>query len=227
MAKMATISLADVIWPQACLVVTDVQVDFLPGGALPVPEGNQLLPVVRALMESERFGLLVATQDWHPPDHVSFASSHPGRLAYDVVDLYGHSQVLWPDHCVQGSSGARLHPYLPWVRCAAIIRKGMDRSVDSYSTFRNNWDASGHRASTGLVEYLRGRGVLDVFLCGLTREFCVKWSAEDAAQAGFRVWVVWDATRALDPTTDQGIATALKGLGVGIVRFAELQAAAG
>ncbi|MDA8384057.1 MAG: nicotinamidase [Betaproteobacteria bacterium] len=223
---MPTISMADVIWPQACLVVTDVQVDFLPGGALPVPEGNQLLPVVRALMESERFGLVVATQDWHPPDHVSFASSHSGRLAYDVVDLYGHAQVLWPDHCVQGSLGAQLHHYLPWVRCAAIIRKGMNRAVDSYSTFRNNWDASGNRDATGLADYLRGRGVHDVFLCGLTREFCVKWSAEDAAQAGFRVWVIWDGTRALDPGTDQGIESALKVKGIGIVHSPELWDAA-
>lgn len=181
-----------------------------------------MLPLVRRLMGSGRFGVLVATQDWHPRRHVSFASSHQGREPLETVELHGHEQTLWPDHCLQGSHGAKLHPDLPWARVSAVIRKGMDRNSDSYSGFRNNWDRAGTRPSTGLAGYLRDRAVTDVVVCGLAREICVKWTAEDAAEAGFRVWFAWDATRPVDPATNDRVALELSHRGVRVVSTAEL-----
>jgi nicotinamidase/pyrazinamidase len=206
----------------SCLIVVDVQPDFLPGGALPVEGGDTILEGIHALLESDRFPIRVATQDWHPRDHLSFASSHEGRNPMDVVDLYGHEQILWPDHCVQGTPGAELLEGLPWHRVAAIVRKGTDRRVDSYSAFRNNWDPDGKRPRTGLAGYLRERGVEDVWLCGLARDFCVKWSAEDADDDGFRVHVFWDLTRPVDPASDQAVEAGLRELGVEIVASDEI-----
>ena len=125
------------------LIVVDVQLDFLPGGAFEVAAGARILAPLAALMRADVFPTIVATQDWHPPNHVSFASQHPSRRPFETISLYGHDQVLWPDHCVAGSKGAELHPALPWERACAIVRKGMDRAVDSYSGFRNNFDARG------------------------------------------------------------------------------------
>ena len=201
---------------RSCLIVVDVQPDFLPGGALAVGGGDAILPGIRALLESDRFRVRVATQDWHPRDHLSFASNHAGKRPMDVVELYGHEQILWPDHCVQGSAGAELLAGMPWHRVAAIVRKGTDPRVDSYSTFRNNWDPDGNRPRTGLAGYLREREVEDVWLCGLARDFCVKWSAEDAADEGFRVHVLWDLTRPVDPASDGAVAARLRELGVEI-----------
>ncbi len=184
------------------LVVVDMQPDFMPGGALPVVEGDTIIPGVRDLMVSNRFSVVVATQDWHPAGHVSFASAHEGRNPFDTIELYGHSQVLWPDHCVQGTAGAALYRDLPWDRASVIIRKGTDPAVDSYSGIRNNWDAHGSRPSTGLAGYLRDRGIANVVLCGLARDYCVKWTAEDAASEGFAVTFLWDLTRAVDPSSD-------------------------
>lgn len=178
------------------LLVIDVQPDFMPGGALAVPDGDQIVPRVRALME--RFATVVATQDWHPRRHVSFASTH-GRRPYETLALYGGEQVLWPDHCVPGTPGAALHPGLPLDRATMILRKGTHLAVDSYSAFRENIGPDGRRAPTGLAGWLRERGVARVFLCGLARDFCVLWSAEDAAAAGFEVVVFDDATRAVFP----------------------------
>jgi nicotinamidase/pyrazinamidase len=189
----------------AALILTDIQPDFLPGGALAVPDGDAILEPVRRLVERDPFALYVATQDWHPPQHVSFASRHPGRSPLDVIELYGHDQVLWPDHCVQGTPGAELHHAIPWERVSAIIRKGTDAETDSYSGFRNNWNREGERPSTGLLGYLRERGVDRVFLCGLARDYCVKWSAEDAAAAGLRTTVLWDLTRPVDPASDDAV----------------------
>lgn len=199
------------------LLVVDIQPDFLPGGALPVPEGDAILEPVRRLLERDRFGLYVATQDWHPPGHVSFASSHPGREPFDVMDLYGHEQTLWPDHCVQGTAGARLHTAIPWTQVSAIIRKGADARTDSYSGFRNNWNADGERPPTGLAGYLQERGVRTVVICGLARDFCVKWSAEDAAAAGFRTIVVWDLTRPVDPGSDEAVRRDVERAGVLVI----------
>jgi nicotinamidase/pyrazinamidase len=196
------------------LIIVDVQPDFLPGGALPVPDGDAVLAPVRRLLEGRAFPLIVATQDWHPPGHVSFASSHAGRKPMDVIALYGHSQTLWPDHCVQGTPGARLHDALPWEPVGAIIRKGAHAGSDSYSGFRNNWDAHGERPPTGLAGYLRERGVTDVFVCGLARDFCVKWTAEDAAAAGFRTTVLWDATRPVLPASDEEVRADLQRCGI-------------
>ncbi len=201
----------------AALVVVDVQPDFLPGGALPVPEGDRVLAPIRALLARDPAAVCVATQDWHPSGHVSFASRHAGRAPFDVVALHGHPQTLWPDHCVQGTPGAELHRELPWQRLDAVIRKGTDREVDSYSGFRNNWDAAGQRPPTGLAGYLRERAVRDVLVCGLARDFCVLWTAQDAAAAGFRTTVLWDLSRPVDPGSDARVRTALAESGVRIV----------
>jgi nicotinamidase/pyrazinamidase len=186
----------------------------MPGGALAVAEGDRIVEPVRELMAADPFGLYVATQDWHPAGHISFASSHDRKKPLEVVDLYGHPQVLWPDHCVQGTAGAALHPELPSDMLSVIVRKGTDPAVDSYSGIRNNWDARGNRPSTGLAGYLRDRGITDVVLCGLARDYCVKWTAEDAASEGFAVTFLWDLTRAVDPASDAQVRRDLESAGV-------------
>jgi nicotinamidase/pyrazinamidase len=207
---------------RSALLVVDVQPDFLPGGALPVDHGDEVLEPIRRLLSEDRFPLYVATQDWHPPGHASFASSHPGRQPFDRITLHDHEQTLWPDHCVQGTPGARLHADLPWDRVSAIIRKGTEPDVDSYSGFRNNWNAAGARPPTGLTGYLRERGVRDVIICGLARDFCVKWSAEDAVADGFRTTVLWDLTRPVDPGSDAQVRSDLEAAGVTIIPAASL-----
>ena len=201
----------------AALILVDVQPDFLPGGALAVADGDAILAPLRALLARDPFALYVATQDWHPRGHVSFASRHAGRHPFDVIALHGHPQTLWPDHCVQGTPGAELSPALPWDAVSAVIRKGADAEVDSYSGFRNNWNAAGERPPTGLAGYLRERGVSDVYVCGLARDFCVKWTAEDAAAAGFRTTVLWDLARPVDPGSDERVRSDLERAGVAIV----------
>lgn len=203
--------------PRSVLLVVDLQPDFLPGGALAVAEGDAVLGPIAALMTGGLFPLVVATQDWHPAGHVSFASSHPGRRPFDRIPLYDHEQVLWPDHCVQGTPGAELRAGLPWEGAEAVVRKGTDPRVDSYSTFRNNWDADGRRPATGLAGYLRERGVRDVYLCGLARDYCVLWSAEDAVDAGFATTVLWDLTRPVDPASDGAVRRSLEARGARIV----------
>jgi nicotinamidase/pyrazinamidase len=198
------------------LIVVDVQPDFLPGGALAVADGDAILPPLRALLERFPFDLAVATQDWHPHGHASFASAHPGRRPFDEITLHGHPQTLWPDHCVQGTPGAELHHALPWTRISSVIRKGAHPDVDSYSGFRNNWDAAGRRPPTGLAGYLRERGVDAVVVCGLARDYCVRWTAEDAAAAGFRTTVLWELTRPVDPASDDAVRAALERAGVRI-----------
>ncbi|HUP50974.1 MAG TPA: isochorismatase family protein, partial [Longimicrobiales bacterium] len=167
--------------------------------------------------------LQVATQDWHPPGHVSFASSPAGKSPLDVIELYGHEQVLWPDHCVQGTPGAELHPGLPWERVAAVIRKGADPRCDSYSAFRNNWDPDGARPPTGLAGYLRERDVERVYLCGLARDYCVRWSAEDAVAAGFETRFLWDLTRSVDAAGDEALRATLEAGGIQVDDSASLQ----
>ncbi len=205
------------------LLVVDVQPDFLPGGALAVKNGEVILAGIARLMSDERFPLQVGTQDWHPHGHISFASQHASRKPLDSIELYGHQQTLWPDHCVQGTAGAQLHPGLPWERLTAIVRKATNPAVDSYSAFRNNWDPDGERPPTGLEGYLRDRGVETVVLCGLARDYCVRWSAEDAVDAGFSTYVVWDLTRPVDPASDDEVRRALEQRGVHVIRSAQLE----
>ena len=199
------------------LIVVDVQPDFLPGGALAVADGDAILAPLARLMRAKRFPLVVATQDWHPPGHVSFASSHPGRKPYDRIDVHGREQVLWPDHCVQGTPGAELAPSLPWESVSAVIRKGTDPAVDSYSGFRNNWDARGERPPTGLAGYLREREIGEVFVCGLARDYCVRWTAEDARDLGFETTIIWDLTRSVDPSGDDALREECVRLGIRLV----------
>jgi nicotinamidase/pyrazinamidase len=204
------------------LIVVDVQNDFLPGGALAVPHGDEILAPLRDLMNSSALELIVATQDWHPRGHISFASSHRGHRPMDVIKLYGHPQTLWPDHCVQGTDGAMLHRDLPWEKAAVIIRKATDPAVDSYSAIRNNWNPRGKRPPTGLGGYLKEHRVREVFVCGLARDFCVRWSAEDAAKEGFRVTLVWDLCRSIDPSKDERLRRELIARGIKIIDSADL-----
>lgn len=204
------------------LLVVDMQPDFMPGGPLAVSEGDRLVAPVGELMENRSFDLCVATQDWHPPGHVSFASSHPGHEPFEQIELYGHPQTLWPDHCIQGSAGAELHRDLPQRPVAAIIRKGMASDSDSYSGFRNNWNPRGERPATGLAGYLRERGIRNVVVCGLARDVCVKWTAEDAADAGFGVTLLWDLTRPVNPDSDPEVRRDLERAGVRIVDSGQL-----
>ena len=174
------------------LIIVDVQNDFMPGGALPTHHGEQIVPVINALQP--RFDIVVATQDWHPPNHGSFASNHPGKKPGDVVDLNGLQQILWPDHCVQGSKGADLHDDLDTLRIMKVAQKGTDPGIDSYSTFYDN----GRRKSTGLEKYLRENEVTDVYIGGLATDYCVLWSARDAVNLGFQTHVIRDACRGVD-----------------------------
>jgi nicotinamidase/pyrazinamidase len=199
---------------RTALIVVDMQSDFMPGGALAVAEGDALIEPIRDLVLSGRFDVVVATQDWHPPQHISFASRHEGRNPFDVIELYGHEQVLWPDHCVQGTPGAALHPGVPRDWLDAIMRKGNDPAVDSYSGFRNNWNRWGDRPPTGLGGYLRERGITHLLVCGLARDYCVKWTAEDAVEAGFKAQVLWELTRSVDPGGDERVLRDLKASGV-------------
>jgi len=174
------------------LILIDLQNDFLSGGALAVPDGDQVIPVVNLLMEG--FEMIVATQDWHPPDHGSLAANHPENQLFEVIDLNGLPQVLWPVHCVQASVGADFAPGLKTDRITKIFRKGTDSEVDSYSGFYDN----GHRKSTGLGEWLREQGVQRLTLCGLATDYCVKFTALDALAAGFEVALHLPASRGVN-----------------------------
>lgn len=174
------------------LLVVDVQNDFCPGGALAVPDGDAVVPVINFLMG--RFDHVLATQDWHPPGHLSFASSHPGQAPFGTVALAYGDQVLWPDHCVQGTKGAAFHSELDLTPVELVLRKGFRREIDSYSAFFEN----DRRTPTGLAGYLRERGFDRLFVCGLATDFCVQYTVLDARQAGFQVVVIEDACRAID-----------------------------
>jgi len=174
------------------LLIVDVQNDFMPGGALAVPRGDEVVPLVNAL--ARRFANVVLTQDWHPPGHISFASSHRGRQPFERIELEYGAQILWPDHCVQGTAGAAFHRDLSVPHAQLVVRKGYHPKVDSYSAFV---EADG-RHRTGLAGYLRERGMSHVYLCGLATDFCVAWSSVDARQAGFDVTVIEDACRGID-----------------------------
>ena len=178
--------------PQDVLLVVDVQNCFVPGGNLPVKEGDQIVPLINRLAKA--FEHVVLTQDWHTPGHISFASSHAGKKPFETVSLPYGTQVLWPDHCVQGTADANLHPALAIPHAELIIRKGYRQQMDSYSAF---YEADG-KTPTGLTGYLKDRGLKKVYLVGLATDFCVAWSALDARKAGFEAAVIEDATRGID-----------------------------
>jgi nicotinamidase/pyrazinamidase len=174
------------------LLVVDVQNDFCDGGALPVHGGEEVVPVVHRIARA--FHHVILTQDWHPPDHHSFASHHPGRQPFDTVETSHGPQVLWPDHCVEGSDGAAFHPHLQPDNTELILRKGFRPDIDSYSAFLEN----DHRTRTGLAAYLRERELNRIFLSGLAYDYCVRYSAIDGRAAGFEAYVIEDACRAID-----------------------------
>lgn len=190
------------VFTSTALILVDVQPDFMPGGALPCHEGGDLIEGINHLLHQRRFRHVVATQDWHPRRHISFASSHPGRTPFEQIELYGQTQTLWPEHCVQGTPGAELHGAIDWSTLDAVIRKGNDPAVDSYSGFRENHGPHGRRPSTGLAGWLRERGVDEVVVCGLARDVCVLWTAQDAVALGFKASLLWALSRPVTPDTD-------------------------
>ena len=198
------------------LIIVDVQNDFCPGGALAVPEGDAIIPIVNGL--AARFRNVVLTQDWHPHGHLSFASSHRGKKPFDNLTMDYGSQVLWPDHCVQDTAGAAFHRALHAPHAALIVRKGFRRTIDSYSAFYEN----DRKTPTGLTGYLRERGLSRLFLAGLAFDFCVRYSAEDARRQGFDAFVIEDACRGID--VDGSVAAtrnSLAAIGVPCIRTQE------
>jgi len=180
------------IGPRDVLLVIDMQNDFMPGGALAVAEGDAIVPLVNRL--AAKFSNVVLTQDWHPAGHASFASSHPGARPFETIAMPYGPQVLWPDHCVQGGRGARLHEGLKIDHAILILRKGVNAQVDSYSAFTE----ADRTTTTGLAALLNARGIKRVFACGLATDFCVGWSALDARAGGFETYLIEDACRAID-----------------------------
>jgi nicotinamidase/pyrazinamidase len=202
------------------LILVDIQNDFLPGGALAVRRGDEVVPVANQVQP--RFDLVVATQDWHPAGHGSFASSHPGRKPGELGELAGLPQVFWPDHCVQGSPGATFAPRLEMNRVETIFRKGTDPGIDSYSGFFDN----GHRKSTGLGDYLKGRGATEVFVLGLATDYCVRFTGLDARRLGFRTFLIEDGSRGveLQPGDVAAAVKEMRSAGVEVLRSSELRA---
>jgi nicotinamidase/pyrazinamidase len=201
------------------LLVVDVQVDFCPGGNLPVPEGEKVVPVINRL--SQAFERVVATQDWHPQNHVSFASNHSGAKPFDTIRGKEGEQILWPDHCVPGTPGAEFHPDLDTLAFDLIVRKGMDPNLDSYSAFFEN----DHQTPTGLHFYLEGLNVKTVYLTGLALDVCVFYSAMDALKLGFHTLVVEDACRGIDtpPGSLKTCLEKMRSAGVRILKAAEVE----
>ena len=205
------------------LLLVDIQNDFIPGGALPVPDGDSIVPLANRLQESGRFDVIVATQDWHPPDHGSFAANHPGRKPFEVIDLHGLPQVLWPAHCVQETRGAAFVDGLATMKIEKVFPKGTDPAIDSYSGFFDN----GHRKATGMGDWLRSRGVTGVYVCGLATDYCVKATALDARQLGFETYLVEDASRGvnLKPGDVDRAVEEMRRAGVKVVRTEEVSGA--
>ncbi|MGS4344781.1 bifunctional nicotinamidase/pyrazinamidase [Myroides odoratus] len=197
------------------LLVVDVQVDFLPNGALAVEEGDLIIPYINAIQS--HFDLVVATQDWHPADHQSFASQHEGKRAYDRIELQGIPQVLWPDHCVQGTAGAAFSKAWDSNPVAAVFRKGMNKQVDSYSGFYDNHK----KEATGLLGFLKDKKVTQVYVCGLAAEYCVFYTAMDAKNAGFDTYFLDFATKPISAEDLEQAKAELKANGVVIVNESE------
>ena len=199
------------------LILVDIQNDFCPGGALAVPHGDEVIPVANRLQK--KFGLVAATQDWHPRGHASFASTH-GKPVYSAISIHGAPQTLWPDHCVQGTHGAELAAALDPTRIARVFQKGTDPGIDSYSGFLD----ADHKHSTGLADYLRKRNVTDVYIAGLATDYCVKYTALDAAKLGFRTNVIEDACRGVNvnPGDSESALREMRAAGVKIIRSGDL-----
>lgn len=177
------------------LVIIDVQNDFMPGGSLEVPDGDLIVPVINRIQG--KFNLVVITQDWHPQNHVSFASNHPEKRPFSKIDLHGDDQILWPDHCVQGTKGASFHPDLETDAVSAVFRKGMNPLVDSYSGFYDNM----YQISTGLSGYLKEKKITELYFCGLAADICVCYTVIDALNEGFSSTLIEDASRPLNKKT--------------------------
>jgi len=195
------------------LILVDLQYDFCPGGALEVKRGDEVIPIANRLLP--HFPNVAATQDWHPRDHQSFAANHPGKQPYEMIDLHGLMQVLWPVHCVQDTHGAEFHATLDRGRISEVFRKGTDPTVDSYSGFFDN----GKRKATGLGEWLKARWIEQVYVMGLATDYCVKHTALDALSLGFKVWVIEDGCRAVDlkPGDGERALAEMRGHGAAIV----------
>ncbi|MCF8226587.1 MAG: bifunctional nicotinamidase/pyrazinamidase [Bacteroidales bacterium] len=199
------------------LVIIDVQNDFLPGGSLEVPGGDEIIPVINRIQD--KFGLVIATQDWHPANHISFASNHEDKQPFDEIEWKGMTQVLWPDHCVQDTPGAGFHTALNMTQVEAIFRKGMDRQLDSYSGFYDN----GHEKSTGLAGYLRERDAKELFFCGLAADVCVWYTILDACKEGFSVTLIEDATKPINEEAFVKIKEEMKSLGAALITSDEIE----
>lgn len=202
----------------SALVIVDLQYDFLPGGALPVVEGDRIIPIVNGLQQ--QFDFVVATQDWHPANHASFAANHPGKTAGEVIDLDGLKQVLWPVHCVQGSHGAEFHRDLQTHTWRKVIRKGTHPRVDSYSGFFDN----NRQGDTGLGSYLRENGIEQVFIVGLAADYCVKFTVLDSVSLGFTTILIADATKGvnLSPEDTANALQEMKNAGAKVIASTEL-----
>jgi nicotinamidase/pyrazinamidase len=202
------------------LLIVDIQNDFLPGGALAVKEGDAILPIINEIIHYP-FDLIVATKDWHPPDHGSFANNHEGKQPGDHINLGGLDQILWPSHCVQGTWGSEFAPGWDSTLVDKIIYKGTDPLIDSYSTFYDN----GHRKSTGLEYYLREKGIKDIFIAGIATDYCVKYSTLDALQLGFHPYVIVDACRGvnLDPRDSEKALAVMRKGGAVLLSFKDLK----
>lgn len=199
------------------LVIIDVQNDFIPGGALAVPDGDKIVTLINDLQP--KFDLVIATQDWHPQGHASFASSHDGKKPFDQIDLDGIDQVLWPDHCVQNSKGAELYPELKTAKIEAIFRKGTNPKIDSYSGFYDN----AHQKSTGLTGYLKEKVAKELYFVGLAGDYCVYFSVKDALAEDFEVTLIEDGTRALDKENFEKAKKDILSKGGKIVRSGDLE----
>jgi nicotinamidase/pyrazinamidase len=198
------------------LVIVDVQNDFMPGGPLEVPFGNLVVPVINRILPS--FNLVLATQDWHPKDHTSFASNHFDKKPFERIDIHGMLQTLWPDHCIQGSEGAELQREINTNPVAAIFRKGMDSEIDSYSGFYDN----NHLLSTGLAGYLKEKAITELYFCGLAADICVYYTILDSMSEGFSAVLIEDASRPLYPDKFDDMKCELAKLGVRIIKSNEL-----
>jgi nicotinamidase/pyrazinamidase len=203
---------------KTALIIVDVQNDFIPGGALAVREGDQVVPVINSLQQ--KFMHVIATQDFHPADHGSFAANHPGKNPGEFIELAGLTQILWPVHCVQGTRGADFYPDLNQSQWVAVFQKGKNAKVDSYSGFFDN----ARRGDTGLGDYLKSKGIEQVFVCGLALDYCVKFTALDAKSLGFATALIVDATRAvnLNPKDGDSAIAEMEEAGITILTSQEL-----
>lgn len=201
----------------AALLLIDIQNDFCSGGALACHEPERIFEPIEQLLRRDNYGAYVATQDWHPRNHNSFASQHEGRRPFEPVNLNGIETVLWPDHCVAGTEGAALHEAISWVRMDMILRKGRMQYVDTYSAFMEGPGPDGEYIGSGLAGWLRERNINEVHVAGLAREYCVLSTARDARKAGFETKIIWDLTGPVDPQNDDSVRKACEEAGIGII----------